>query len=180
MTRKTNLLYQRKVWSPRRILWLVAQIFLGAFFILLAIFPLAWMVIAGFKSKTEVISTPFQLFPEVWHWSNYVQIMQDETFLRAMAWTFLGATLFTVGSLAVNSMAAYAFARLEFPFKRALWVIVITTMFILGTTILLTSFIVVTKLYMFDTLAVFGAAWPGLGGFCLLHPTVLFEYPKFS
>ncbi|WP_219844957.1 carbohydrate ABC transporter permease [Microbacterium sp. MYb64] len=126
----------------------------GLIFLLAALFPLAWMVIAGFKAKTEVLSTPFQFFPEVWHWENYGKILGDETFLRTLGWTFLGAILFTVLSLTVNSFAAYAFARLEFRFQRTLWVAVITTMFIPGMTILLTSFIVVTKLAMLDTLAV--------------------------
>ena len=126
----------------------------GAIFIAAALFPLAWMVIAGFKSKTEVIATPFQFFPEVWKWENYAQILADPTFLRTLGWTFLGAVLFTLLSLSVNSLAAYAFARLEFRFKKTLWVLVITTMFIPGMTILLTSFIVVTRLFMLDTLAV--------------------------
>lgn len=137
----------------------------GALFILAALFPLAWMIIAGFKSKTEVISTPFQFFPEVWIWQNYVQILADPTFTTTMAWTFLGAVLFTVLALAVNAVAAYAFARLEFRGKRTLWVLVITTMFIPGMTILLTSFIVVTRLEMLDTLAVLvipGAASAGM------------------
>ncbi|MFC8733368.1 carbohydrate ABC transporter permease [Luteimicrobium sp. NPDC057192] len=126
----------------------------GAAFVLVALFPLAWMVIAGFKSKTEVVATPFQFFPEVWQWHNYTQILSDPTFLRTMAWTFGGAVLFTVLSLSVNSLAAYAFARLDFRFRRTIWTVVITTMFIPGMTILLTSFIVVTKLAMLDTLAV--------------------------
>jgi len=133
---------------------LVGKGVVGLIFLLAALFPLAWMVIAGFKAKTEVLSTPFQFFPEVWHWENYGQILGDETFLRTLGWTFLGAILFTVLSLTVNSFAAYAFARLEFRFQRTLWVAVITTMFIPGMTILLTSFIVVTKLAMLDTLAV--------------------------
>lgn len=126
----------------------------GALFVVLALFPLAWMIIAGFKAKTEVLETPFTFFPEVWHWENYARILSDPAFLRTLGWTFLGTVLFTALSLAVNSMAAYAFARLDFPFKKTLWVIVITTMFIPGMTILLTSFIVVTKLHMLDTLAV--------------------------
>lgn len=132
----------------------IAKTLAGGIFLLAALFPLAWMVIAGFKSRTEVIQTPFQFFPEVWKWENYAQILADPTFSRSMLWTFFGATLFTVLSLSVNSIAAYAFARLEFRFKRTLWVIVITTMFIPGMTILLTSFIVVTRLSMLDTLAV--------------------------
>ena len=147
--------------------WIYAagKVIAGAVFVLAALFPVAWMIIAGFKSKTEVIATPFQFFPEVWKWQNYVQILADPTFTRTMLWTFLGAVLFTVLALSVNSLAAYAFARLDFRFKRTLWVIVITTMFIPGMTILLTSFIVVTRLEMLDTLAVLvipGAASAGM------------------
>jgi multiple sugar transport system permease protein len=136
--------------------WLVVvgKVILGLLFVVASLFPLAWMVIAGFKSKTEVVETPFQFFPEVWLWQNYAQILADPTFLRTLVWTFFGAVLFTVGSLAVNSLAAYAFARLDFRFKKTIWAIVITTMFIPGMTILLTSFIVVTRLSMLDTLAV--------------------------
>lgn len=136
--------------------WLIVlgKVILGALFVVASLFPLAWMVIAGFKSKTEVVETPFQFFPEVWLWQNYAQILADPTFLQTLIWTFFGAVLFTVGSLAVNSLAAYAFARLDFRFKGTIWAIVITTMFIPGMTILLTSFIVVTRLSMLDTLAV--------------------------
>ena len=150
--------------TPGSWITVIAKYVLGAVFIVAALFPLAWMVIAGFKSKTEVIQTPFQFFPEVWRWENYAQILADPTFLRTLLWTFGGAVLFTVLTLAVNSLAAYAFARLDFRFQRTLWVIVITTMFIPGMTILLTSFIVVTRLSMLDTLAVLvlpGAASAG-------------------
>lgn len=145
-------------------LTLVGKAAAGLLFIVAALFPLAWMVIAGFKAKTEVVRTPFQFFPEVWLWENYAQILADPTFVRTMAWTFLGAVLFTLLGLTVNSFAAYAFARLDFRFKKTLWVLVITTMFIPGMTILLTSFIVVTRLRMLDTLAVLvipGAAAAG-------------------
>lgn len=140
--------------TPGSWLVLVGKLIAGLVFLVAALFPLAWMVIAGFKSKTEVIQTPFQFFPEVWKWENYAQILSDPTFTLTMGWTFMGAILFTLLSLTVNSLAAYAFARLEFRFKRTIWTIVITTMFIPAMTILLTSFIVVTKLSMLDTLAV--------------------------
>ena len=63
---------------------LLAKGLVGLIFLLAALFPLAWMVIAGFKAKTEVLSTPFQFFPEVWHWENYAKILGDETFLRTL------------------------------------------------------------------------------------------------
>ncbi|MEA4944650.1 MAG: carbohydrate ABC transporter permease [Propionicimonas sp.] len=150
----TRVAGRRRRRRPGYYLVLAGKGLAAAVFIVAALFPLAWMVIAGFKSRKEVIQTPFQFFPEVWKWENYVQILSDPTFVRTLAWTFLGAVLFTALSLTVNSMAAYVFARLEFRFKRALWVIVITTMFIPGMTILLTSYIVVTRMHMLDTLTV--------------------------
>ncbi|MFC5649936.1 carbohydrate ABC transporter permease [Paenibacillus solisilvae] len=127
---------------------------IGFLVALTALFPLLWMTIAGFKGKTEVLSTPFKFFPDKWLVENYADILKDITFTRSMAVTFIGAIVFTVLSLIVNSMAAYVFARLEFRFKRIMWLYVITTMFIPGMAIMLTSFIVVTKLNMLDTMAV--------------------------
>lgn len=118
------------------------------------LFPLAWMAIAGFKGKTEVLRSPFQFFPDVWRFDNYVKILQDPEFSRAMVVTFFGALIFTVLSLIVNSLAAYAFARLDFRGKRFWWVYCIMPMFIPMMAILLTSFMVVSALGMLNTLAV--------------------------
>lgn len=121
---------------------------------LFALFPLLWVAIAGFKRREEVLATPFKFLPDRWLVENYTDILGDPLFNQAMLVTFGGAILFAVLSLIVNSSAAYVFARLEFRFKRLLWVYVILTMFVPGMAILLTSFIVVDKLGMLDTLAV--------------------------
>jgi multiple sugar transport system permease protein len=126
-----------------------------AFLICLTIlFPLAWMAMAGFKGREEVLRTPFQFFPETWNPHNYVAILHDHQFVRAMIVTFIGAILFTLASLFVNSLAAYAFARLDFRFKRFWFVICIAPMFVPVMAVLLTSFVVVAKLHMLNTLAV--------------------------
>ncbi|MFI6318191.1 carbohydrate ABC transporter permease [Nonomuraea sp. NPDC050556] len=132
----------------------LAKYVLALFFVFASVFPLAWMVIAGFKAKTEVVATPFQFFPEMWQWDNYERMLADEAFLRSLAVTFAGALMFAALSLVVNALGAYVFARLDFAFKRVLWVIVVGTMFVPGIAIMLTSFIVVTQLGMLDSMAV--------------------------
>ena len=127
---------------------------------LFMLFPLAWMVVCAFKSKAEVLKSPFQFFPEIWLWQNWVDILSDPTFQRAMVMTFLGALLFTAGSLLINSMAAYVFARLDFAGKRLWWVVCILPMFVPAMAILLTSFVVVTKLGMLNSLT--GLIIPGM------------------
>lgn len=132
----------------------IATIVLATLIVVSTMLPLAWMVISGFKGKSEVVRTPFQFFPEIWIWQNYVDILGDPAFVQAMVMTFVGAIIFTVLSLAVNSFAAYAFARLDFRGKRFWWIFCITPMFIPGMAILLTSFVVVSNLGMLNTLAV--------------------------
>ena len=140
----------RSWYAPRR---LVSYLLVAAIAVS-SLFPLAWMAISGFKGQQEVLRTPFQFFPDVWRLDNYRLILADPAFVRAMVITFVGAVIFTVASLVVNSMAAYAFARLEFAGKRLWWLVCITPMFVPAMAILLTSFVVVSKLGMLDTLAV--------------------------
>jgi multiple sugar transport system permease protein len=135
---------------PQRVLTTVLIVLIAVS----VMFPLAWMAIAGFKGKTEVLKSPFQFFPEVWRLDNYVKILQDPEFSQAMMVTFVGALIFTALSLAINSLAAYAFARLDFTGKKFWWVYCIMPMFIPMMAILLTSFMVVSALGMLNTLAV--------------------------
>lgn len=120
----------------------------------LAMAPLLWMALAGFKGKTEVVATPFKLLPIKWKFQNYLTVIQNEMFVRSVLLTLIGAVVYAILTLIINSMAAYVFARLEFPFKRFLWAYCIIPLFIPGVSISVTSFIVVTKLHMLDTLAV--------------------------
>jgi len=140
----------RPWYSPHRLV----KALIGLLILVSALFPLAWMAMSGFKSKTEVLRSPFQFFPDVWNLQNYRDIFADPAFVRAMTVTFIGAVIFTILSLAVNAMAAYAFARLDFALKGFWWVYCITPMFIPAMAILLTSFVVVSKLGMLDTMAV--------------------------
>ena len=103
---------RRRPLTPSTLARYIGRAIVSLFIVLLALFPLAWMVIAGFKIKQEVVKTPFQFFPEVWNPQNYIQIMNDPAFVRTLLVTGVGAILFTLLSLTVNSLAAYAFARL--------------------------------------------------------------------
>lgn len=126
----------------------------GVIVALLSIFPLFWMALAGFKPETEVLAYPFKFFPSEWDFSNYLSLFQSVEFMRSIGWTLMGAVLFTILILFVNSMAAYVFARLDFPLKNFWWIYVIMTLFIPSMAILIPSYIVVAKLQMLNTLAV--------------------------
>ena len=120
--------------------------------------PLFFMVISMFKGRQEIFSLDFHIFPQVWTIDNFSRLfyLQYTTvgvnFLQSFGMTLLVAFLGMAFSLFVNSIAGYAFARLNFPLKKTLFVIIISTMFIPNITILLTSISVVSSLNMMNTI----------------------------
>jgi len=116
-----------------------------------ALFPLVWMMISSFKAQADITAMPMRFFPSNWIGDNYVKLLSNGAFYRSIVLTFCLGAIFTLGTLMVNSMAGYAFARIDFPLKKVLWPIVLVTMFIPGISILITSFIVVVRLGMLNT-----------------------------
>ncbi len=139
------------------------KIIAGAFTLLallvtaISLFPLLWMIVSAFKPAKEVLkANPLRIFPSVWDFTNVQKLFEDTSypFLQAMkSSTFVAVTAALI-SVTINSMAAYAYARLEFKFKKLLWRVTIFTMYIPGITILVTSFVVVSSLGMLDSYAV--------------------------
>jgi multiple sugar transport system permease protein len=123
----------------------------------LSLFPLVWMGISAFKTGKEVLkANPLRFFPTVWVMENVQKLFTDTSypFLQSMASSAFVAVTAAFLAVTVNSMAAYAYARLDFKFKRVLWRSTIFTMYIPGITILITSFVVVNFLGMLDSYAV--------------------------
>ncbi len=124
--------------------------------IAIILFPIIWMLPAAFKSRREIWQIPNTFWPENFTWSNFEKIFTLDhngyNFMQSLGATLLVASVSVVCSLAVNMIAAYVFARLEFRGKKFLWVYFIATMFIPSITILLTSIRVVSVLGMTDTI----------------------------
>ncbi len=123
----------------------------------LSLFPLLWMGISAFKTGKEVLkANPLRFFPSVWVTENIQKLFTDTSypFLQSMASSAFVAVTASLLAVTINSMAAYAYARLDFKFKRVLWRTTIFTMYIPGITILITSFVVVNSLGMLDSYAV--------------------------
>jgi multiple sugar transport system permease protein len=96
-----------------------------AFVILL---PLIWTLLTSLKLETDIVKYPPQLFPRSLTLQHYVDIWHRIPFARLFFNTVIFAGGVTVISLAFDSMTAYALARLEFPGRDVLFVLVLITM----------------------------------------------------
>lgn len=120
-------------------------------------FPLLWMIPAAFKGKLDIWSIPAKWLPTKWYFGNLVEIFtanRQYNFVYSLVVTFVVAIFATFFGLLVNTLAAFAFARIDFPGKKLLWVLYLFPMFVPGITILLTSLKVVNDLNMTDTIFV--------------------------
>lgn len=102
----------------------------------IALFPIFWMVMSSFRTHEEIFkysTFSFELFfPVDWTLQNYKDIFLDPSkpFGRYMLNTLYVAVVVTGFGLLVNSMAAFAFAKLRFPFKRLLLAIFLSSLVI--------------------------------------------------
>lgn len=85
------------------------------------LYPLVWMIMSSFKPAQEIFGNP-SLWPSEWTLQNYVDGLTS--FNGRFLLFFLNSTLVSVGAIAGNliscSLAAYAFARIDFR-GRKLW-----------------------------------------------------------
>ncbi|MDM0107655.1 carbohydrate ABC transporter permease [Variovorax sp. J22R24] len=94
------------------------------------VFPTWWMVTSSLKPISDIFVFPPQLFPTHPDWSTYTQVFTIQPFAQQYwnsAWI---AAVVTAGTLAVSSMAGYAFARIRFPGANALFMVVLTGLLI--------------------------------------------------
>lgn len=138
----------------RKAIGLVVRTVIMTAVVVIVLFPVLWVLPAVFKGRSEIFELPLHWLPHKWTFDNFKTIftLDDYDFLMSIGSTTLVAVISVGLSLIVNMMAAYAFARVEFPGKKFLWIYMLMTMFIPGITILLTSVRVVSALGMLDTI----------------------------
>ncbi len=122
------------------------------FLAFLMVFPFYWMIITSLKSNNEIINTTQTFFPTIVMWSNYVYVFKHFNFVTYMTNTIVVAIFSTIGTLITTVFGAFAFARLNFKGREALFLVFLMTMMIPGEMMVISKYI---------TVAAFG--WIGEG-----------------
>lgn len=116
------------------------------------VFPFIWMVLTSFKTVGEAMQIPPTIFPKQFLTDAYSQIVSALPFGRVYLNTILSTVITTVVQVAFCSMAAYAFARIDFPFKNAIFVLILSVLMVPGQIFLLPQYLIVQKLGLLDTI----------------------------
>lgn len=144
---------QRKTNRRGRVQKIVVYLFLSVW-ALIVLFPFYWMILTSVKSygsyNAEHVPSFFTLSPTL---QNYVDAFTTVPLLGYL----LNTLIFTIGTTAimivVSTLAAYAFARLEFRGKNLLFTLFLSLMMIPSELVVITNFVTVTNLDMRNTFA---------------------------
>jgi multiple sugar transport system permease protein len=141
-----------------KILFYLVLILFALFFLL----PLLWMVVTAFKPFEEWLTPNW--IPVNPTLENFTSIFNDKS-LPVVNWflnSLLIASLFTLVILIIDSLAGYAYARLEFPGKNVLFGLMLATLVMPGIMFLIPNYLTVARLGWIGTIQ--GVIVPGFAG----------------
>jgi multiple sugar transport system permease protein len=128
------------------------------------VFPLLWMVSSSVKSQAELFRLPPQLLPDEWNFANYTEAWRAAKFSRYAVNSLFVSVTGTLLTLIVCAMAAYAFSKLHFRGRDAIFWLVLASQMIPGIVTLIPSFIAIKNMPLAG-----GNDWLGRGGHGLLN-----------
>jgi len=114
--------------------------------------PFVWMISSSLKLDKDVFRYPIEWIPSVRHWENYVVIWKKVPLLIYFKNTALVAVAVTFMQIMTSSFAAYAFAKLKFRGRDALFLCYIGTIAVPWQVYMLPQFIMMRFIGLYDTL----------------------------
>lgn len=119
------------------------------------VFPFLWMVSSSFKSTGAIFEIPPAWIPDLLFkegmWSNYIEVIIEHQFLLYLWNSFFISTLAAIGQVLTCSLAAFAFARMDFKGKNLLFAVLLAAMMIPTEVTIIPEFLMFSYLNWLDT-----------------------------
>jgi multiple sugar transport system permease protein len=115
------------------------------------VMPFVWMILSSFKLTRELRRQPTRWIPDEPTLQNYRDLFDRLDFPRYFFNTTVVAVAVTAGNLLFCSMLGYALAKLQFPGKRILLVVVLGTLMIPAVVTFMPLFVIVTNMNLNNT-----------------------------
>jgi multiple sugar transport system permease protein len=137
--------------EPETARWLRRAKVFGTYLLLTVLgltmaFPFYWMLTTALKEPEAIFRHPPQWLPSPLKWANFTEAWNAAPFGRAYVNSFVVALMVTVGQVFTSSLAAYAFSRLKFRGRDALFFCYLATMMVPGAVTMIPVFILITKI----------------------------------
>jgi multiple sugar transport system permease protein len=129
----------------------VYYLVLGLFSLFMLV-PFLWMLSTSLKDPAKIFLFPPQWIPHPAEWSNYVKLFQTQPlFLRQYGNSVYISITVTVGTCVFSSLAGYAFAKIRFPLRNVLFLVLLSGMMIPAEVTVIPNFIWMSKANLANT-----------------------------
>ena len=113
--------------------------------------PFIWMLLGSFKTQAELVQRPVTWWPQNATMDNYTHWFSDLHIEQFFANSLIVAVFTVLGNLLFCSMVGYALAKMDFPGKQFLFLLVMLTLMIPGVVTFVPMFVMVSKLGLVNT-----------------------------
>jgi multiple sugar transport system permease protein len=136
---------RRRIW---KLLYTLGACLVG----MLMLLPFIWMLSASFKRESEIFVYPIQWIPQSWEFRNYLEVWTGRAPFGLFYLNSISVAVWTViGQVLTSAMAAYAFARINFRGRNAVFLLYLATMIIPPQVTLIPKFILFNWMGLLDT-----------------------------
>ena len=122
-------------------------------------FPFVWMILTALKTQEEALRVPITWFPAEPQVENFKTAWEAAPFGRYFLNTFFVAGCVVLGVVVTSLLAAYAFARIDFLGRNAVFALLLSTMMIPFEATLIPNFIMIRDLGWYNTYAALIIPW---------------------
>lgn len=131
----------------------VTMILLTALFIVLAlafILPLYWLFISSLKPQSEIFAYGFNLIPSNASLDNYHRLFDELPFQTWFLNSVLQSAGYAIVTVAVCALGGFALAKYKFPFRNALFVLILIVQMIPFHLLIVSLFVIIIDLNLVD------------------------------
>ncbi|GIN08448.1 MULTISPECIES: carbohydrate ABC transporter permease [Shouchella] len=150
---QTSLENKRDPFRPVK----VAVAFISA---LLFLFPIIWMFFVSLKPEGTAASSPLDWFAPPYTIGNYVDIIVGSDVFLWIWNSFIVGFLTTILTLLLTSMAAFAFSKMRFRYRKALYLFFLAGLMVPGEAMIIPLYEIIGSMGLLDTYA--GLILPGI------------------
>lgn len=139
--------------APRRQrpLYLIAIYGILALAVVVSMVPFFYVISSSLKDSVALFQYPPEWIPAEPTLKNYAALIEDYPFIRWTINSLIVATSVTLIKVVIDSMAGYAFAKMHFPGKDPLFLVVLMTLMVPFAATLIPLFIIVRDLHLTNT-----------------------------
>ncbi len=138
---KSNTLYKTGVTLRKFLIYLILLSFAMIFLV-----PFFFLLMGSFKTTSELFRVPSQWLPDRFQFDNYVELFTTIPFFRYLKNTLIIVGFNITGAIISNSLIGYGFAKMRFPGRDKIFMIVLVTMILPYQVTLIPLYLMFTKM----------------------------------